>query len=73
FVFFATKEVFLLDASHVIAYYERQSTRKSIKKADIEHLGHLVNLGFHPRIDYLETVERIYFQSSIKGEKLDGR
>ncbi|WP_078391124.1 Holliday junction resolvase RecU [Shouchella patagoniensis] len=71
--FFVSKEVFLLDASHIIAYYDQQNTRKSIKKTDIERLGHLVHTGFHPRIDYLETVERIYFQSSIKGEKLDGR
>ncbi|WP_078553319.1 Holliday junction resolvase RecU [Bacillus alkalicellulosilyticus] len=60
--FSSADEVFLLDASHLISYYENQkSARKSIPKKEIESLGHPVKTGFHPRIDYLKVVQHIYF------------
>ncbi|MBM7094606.1 MULTISPECIES: Holliday junction resolvase RecU [Alteribacter] len=55
-----TDEVFLLEATHLIRFYEeRDHTRKSMKKKDIEHFGYLIPLGFHPRIDYLKIVDKL--------------
>ncbi|GAF14403.1 RecU Holliday junction resolvase [Bacillus sp. JCM 19045] len=71
--FHMTGEVFLIDAAHMIAFYDEQHLRKSIKKTDIEHFGHIVTTGYHPRIDYLTAVDQIYFQSSTKGANIDGR
>jgi recombination protein U len=55
-------EIFLLDAEHLIIFYEQQEqNRKSIHKTDIEKYGHLIKIGYHPRIDYLSVVQDIYF------------
>ncbi|SDB91305.1 Holliday junction resolvase RecU [Shouchella lonarensis] len=53
-------EVYLLEAHHVIKYYDEQQ-RKSIPKKDIEQYGHTVKTGLHPRIDFLKTVKQLYF------------
>ncbi|MBU8907293.1 Holliday junction resolvase RecU [Desertibacillus haloalkaliphilus] len=55
-------EVYLLDASYLISYYqEKEEKRKSIPKQDIEQYGHFIKTGYHPRIDYLKTVDEVYF------------
>ncbi|WP_088102167.1 Holliday junction resolvase RecU [Halalkalibacter urbisdiaboli] len=60
--FTITDEVYLLDAVHLIDYYEKQDQkRKSILKTDIEKYGHLIKIGYHPRIDYLSVVQDVYF------------
>ncbi len=59
--FTSTNETYLLDAAHLCDFYEKQhETRKSIRKSDIERLGHTVKIGYHPRIDYLSVVEQVY-------------
>ncbi|MFB4211399.1 Holliday junction resolvase RecU [Shouchella sp. JSM 1781072] len=55
-----TKEVFLLDATVLISFYDHQTERKSIKKADIMTYGHHVHTGYQPFIDYLRTVDELY-------------
>ena len=56
------EEVYLLDALHLITSYENQATeRKSIPKQEIEQKGHIIPLGFQPRIDYLKIVDQVYF------------
>lgn len=71
--FHTTGEVFLVEAANMIQFYDEQHLRKSIKKTDIERFGHLVTTGYHPRIDYLNVIDQIYFQSSTKGANIDGR
>ncbi|GAF23933.1 LOW QUALITY PROTEIN: recombination protein RecU [Bacillus sp. JCM 19047] len=66
--FFYTKEVYLLDATMLISFYDNQKERKSIKKADIETYGHIVHTGYQPFVDYLRTVDELYIKAS-KGRK----
>lgn len=56
-------ETYLLDAHHLLEYWERkqQGGRKSITKAEVEQRGHLIPLGYHPRIDYIHIVDKLYF------------
>jgi recombination protein U len=57
-----TDEVFLLDASYLIEFYElKETTRQSIRKTDIEKFGYLIKIGYHPRIDYLQVIDSVYF------------
>ena len=58
----AHNEVYLLDASYVIDFYQK-SERKSIPYDVIKEKGHLVKRGFSPRLDYLPVVEEIYFKN----------
>ncbi|TMW73554.1 Holliday junction resolvase RecU [Alteribacter natronophilus] len=56
--FSLSDEVYLLEAAHLIRFYdERGSTRKSMKKDDIEAFGYLIPTKFHPRIDYLRVLD----------------
>jgi recombination protein U len=61
--FTTLNEVYLLDAHHLIAYWQKQQEggRKSIPKRDIEQYGHYITLGYQPRIDYISVVEKVYF------------
>lgn len=55
-------EVFLLDSSHLITYYDKMAEkRKSIPKVEIERLGHRIQLGYQPRLDYINIVQQLYF------------
>ena len=56
------EQVFLLDASYVIDFYEN-AERKSIPyKAFLEH-GFEIKKGFAPRLNYLEVIDKIYVNS----------
>ncbi|WP_368504460.1 Holliday junction resolvase RecU [Alkalihalophilus sp. As8PL] len=60
--FSTTDEVYLLDASYLISFYEdMEHSRKSIRKSDVEKYGHLIKIGYHPRIDYLPIIQHAYF------------
>ncbi|MDQ0176163.1 Holliday junction resolvase RecU [Bacillus chungangensis] len=61
--FVMLEEIYLLEGKHVIAFWERMQMggRKSIKKTEIETLGHLIPIGFHPRLDYLKIVKQKLF------------
>ncbi|WP_227936236.1 Holliday junction resolvase RecU [Alkalihalobacillus deserti] len=62
--FSVTDEVYLLDASHLIQFYDqKESSRKSIRKSDIEKFGYLIKIGYHPRIDYLQVIDSVYFKN----------
>lgn len=53
-------EVYLLEAKHILPYfYDKEITRKSIPKSEIEEKGFHISIGFHPRIDYLKIVDKI--------------
>lgn len=55
-------ETYLLDAQHIIRYWEDQSTggRKSIPLAYIKEHGHIIRHGYIPRLDYIKVIEAQY-------------
>jgi recombination protein U len=61
--FTSLNEVYLLDANHLLSFWDRQQTggRKSITKQEIEQYGHYISLGYQPPIDYIKIVEKVYF------------
>lgn len=54
-------EVYLVPAAFVCAFY-REKARKSIPLSLIKEKGCLINEGFHPRYDYLATVEDLFLK-----------
>ncbi|WP_066395386.1 Holliday junction resolvase RecU [Cytobacillus eiseniae] len=57
--FSLTEEIFLLEAIHLLTFWQRMKDggRKSITKEEIETYGHHIPLGFHPRIDYIKKID----------------
>ena len=53
------EEVYLLDASYVIDFYEH-GERKSIPYDEFLKHGHQIKKGFAPRLNYLEIIAKIY-------------
>lgn len=55
-------ELFLLEAKHLLSYWERMLNggRKSITKKEVEQTGHHIPLGFQPRIDYIKILDKLY-------------
>lgn len=60
--FSTTEEVFLLEAKHLLQFWERMQTggRKSITKEEIEQFGKKIPLGIQPRIDYIKIIDSLY-------------
>ncbi|MBN6188204.1 Holliday junction resolvase RecU [Aneurinibacillus sp. BA2021] len=56
-------ETYILDASHIIQFWEeaQQGGRKSIPYSYITEHGHLVPVGYRPRLDYLSVIRQHYF------------
>ena len=57
--FISLQEVFLIDASFLIQRY--YGKRRSISIEDIRAKGILVEQGFIPRLNYLDAVDKVYF------------
>ncbi|HEY2420853.1 MAG TPA: Holliday junction resolvase RecU [Neobacillus sp.] len=59
--FTSSNQVFLLEAKHLLTFWERMSNggRKSITKDEVEQLGHYIPLGFRPRIDYIRVIDTL--------------
>lgn len=56
------QQVFLLDASYVINFYEN-GERKSIPYCDVVLNGHEIKKGLTPRLNYLDVIDKIYVNS----------
>ena len=56
-------EVYIIDIKDFNRLYQEslKGGVKSIKLTDINDVGHLVNLRYTPPIDYLKTVDELYF------------
>ncbi len=54
-------EVYFLEAKHLLVFWDRMVNggRKSITKEEIEQNGHIIPLGFQPRIDYIKILETL--------------
>ena len=59
--FQARQEVYLLDASFVIEFYEK-GERKSIPYDVFEKDGILIKQGYSPRLYYIDAIEQKYFK-----------
>jgi recombination protein U len=62
-MFSTLQEIYLFEAQFLFPYWDamKKDGRKSIPKADIEKKGHFIELGYHPRIDYIKTIDKLYF------------
>jgi recombination protein U len=60
--FTAFDQVFLLEAKHLLTFWERMKNggRKSITKEEIEQVAYSIPLGFQPRIDYISIIDTLY-------------
>ena len=56
------QQVFLLDASYVIDFYEN-GERKSIPYEQVISNGYEIKKGYMPRLNYLDVIEKIYGNS----------
>ena len=56
------QQVFLLDASYVINFYDN-GERKSIPYNDVVCNGHAIKKGYTPRLNYLDVIDKIYVNS----------
>ncbi|MBU9723904.1 MULTISPECIES: Holliday junction resolvase RecU [Bacillaceae] len=53
-------ELYLVFSKDLFSYVENKDiNRKSIPKKDIESFGTKIELGFHPRVDYLKIIDKI--------------
>jgi recombination protein U len=61
--FSTTDEVYLLEASHLLSFWERhlEGGRKSITKQEVQKYGYQISLGYQPRIHYISIIEKLYF------------
>ncbi|PKR85872.1 Holliday junction resolvase RecU [Heyndrickxia camelliae] len=60
--FAKTEEIFLLESQYLFIFWDRMilGGRKSIKKEEIEEVGHKILLGMQPRIDYINIINSLY-------------
>jgi recombination protein U len=60
--FTSENELYWLEAKHLMVFWERMKSggRKSITKEEIQAAGYSVPLGFHPRIDYIKVIDKLY-------------
>lgn len=54
-------EVYLLDASYVIDFYENEK-RRSIPYETIKENGVYISQGYFPRLDYISAINKQYFR-----------
>ena len=54
-------EVYLIDAKYISEFY-RNKPRASIPVSEIKEKGHLIKEGYHPRLDFLPLVDKLYLQ-----------
>jgi recombination protein U len=61
--FSTSDEVYFLQASHLLAFWERHLTggRKSITKQEVNAYGHKIQIGYQPRIHYISIIDELYF------------
>jgi recombination protein U len=52
------EEIYLVPGTFIVSWYEsKENHRKSIPKVEIEENGFPVKTGYHPRIDYLASID----------------
>ncbi|MCP3738770.1 Holliday junction resolvase RecU [Rossellomorea sp. BNER] len=63
--FSTTEEFYYLPFSSLLDFWERmiKGGRKSITKSEVEQNGYKIPIGLNPRIDYLNIVHHVFFES----------
>lgn len=56
-------EVYLVDASKVIEYFDKNES--SIPYSEIKEKGHLIKYSYPILVDYLKVVDQVYFNEEI--------
>lgn len=62
--FYTLNEVYLIDASYIVEIYHKNE-RKSIPLSLIKEKGVLIEQGYSPRLEYLDAVDKVYFNEKI--------
>ncbi|MDQ0155184.1 Holliday junction resolvase RecU [Robertmurraya andreesenii] len=59
--FSTLEDVYLLEGKYLLQFWRRMEKggRKSIAISEIEQYGHMISLGFQPRIDYIKVIDKI--------------
>jgi recombination protein U len=60
--FSATEQLFFLPAKQLLVFWERMNNggRKSITIQEVAENGHILPLGYSPRIDYIKIIDYLY-------------
>lgn len=60
-IIFMNNKFFLLDGKCLLEFVNN-TTRKSIPYEIIENKGHIIKEGYMPRLDYISTIDNVYFK-----------
>ena len=66
-IIFMNNKFFLLDGKDLLDFVNNYD-RKSIPYEIIEKYGHIINEGYIPRLDYIKTINSVYFKENNYGE-----
>lgn len=60
--FTITEDIYFLEGDKLLTFWNRMldGGRKSITIEEIKQYGHSISVGYHPRLDYIKVIERIY-------------
>ncbi|MFD2445820.1 Holliday junction resolvase RecU [Bacillus sp. CGMCC 1.16607] len=60
--FSTIEEIYLLEGNMLLSFWNRMINggRKSITLEEIGQNAHLISVGFHPRIDYIKVIDKLY-------------
>ena len=61
-------EVYLLDGN-IILDYIKNTNKKSIPYSYIEEKGYQIEYSYNPILNYINTLDNVYFKGEIKNEK----
>ncbi|MBD1381664.1 Holliday junction resolvase RecU [Metabacillus arenae] len=59
----AFHKVYFIEARILFTFWKRKEDggRKSMTIQELEENGHLISLGYQPRIDYIKVIDKLYF------------
>jgi recombination protein U len=60
--FSSSEEVYLLEGRELLHFWNRMidGGRKSITLEEMKQYGHSISVGYHPRINYIKVIDRLY-------------
>ena len=61
-------KVFLLKGEDIINFIENNN-KKSIPYSYIEEKGYQIEYSYNPILNYIKTIDNVYFKGEIKNEK----
>jgi recombination protein U len=60
--FSSSEDVYLLEGRELLHFWNRMidGGRKSITLEEIKRYGHSISVGYHPRINYIKVIDKLY-------------